>query len=184
MQMKTRTDYAIRILLHLSRDRAIVVGKELSQTLGIAETYLPKIIQQLRQAGWVESTCGVHGGFRLLARPGEITLLDVMRVMERSVYVSRCLEKDRSCGGDVEENCPVHRIYLDFQHITEWYFSAITLADLVGGADKDPIGDWRGRLKPDIKQMFYEEQSDERRIEDGRRGTEDIEKNMTKSEGG
>lgn len=164
MQMRTQTDYAIRILLHLSRDGASVVGKELSQTLGITKTYLPKIILQLRQAGWVESTSGVRGGFRLLARPDEITLLDVMRVMERSVYVSRCLEKDTYCTRNVEENCPVHRIYLDFQHMTEWYFSSITLMDLVGGADND----LHRRLKHDIKQMLNNEQSDKRRMEAGR----------------
>lgn len=131
MQLKTQTDYAIRILLCLSQATTPVVARELSQTLGITENYLPKITQQLRRVGWVESISGINGGFRLLAKPEDISLLDVMRVMESSVCINRCLEKDGYCSRHATSTCPVCRVYGRFQKQMEEYFSSITLASLL-----------------------------------------------------
>lgn len=131
MQLKTQTDYAIRILLCLSQATTPVVARELSQTLGITENYLPKITQQLRRVGWVESISGINGGFRLLAKPEDISLLDVMRVMESSVCINRCLEKDGYCSRHATSTCPVCRVYGQFQKQMEEYFSSITLASLL-----------------------------------------------------
>lgn len=130
MQLKTQTDYAIRILLCLSRATAPVVARELSSTLGIAENYLPKITQRLRRAGWVESTSGVNGGFRLLVRPDDISLLGVMREMEGSVCINRCLEADTDDSQNRAVWGPMHLIYMDYQRAFEWYFKSITIREL------------------------------------------------------
>lgn len=131
MKLKMQTDYAIRILLCLSQATAPMVARELSQMLGIAENYLPKITQQLRRAGWVESISGINGGFRLLVDPEDISLLDVMRVIEGGVCINRCLEKDCFCSRNAVDHCPVHLIYMDYQEMSEWYFGSITIGDLM-----------------------------------------------------
>lgn len=41
MQLKTETDYAIRVLLYLTNKRVCVSKKEMCASLGIAETCLP-----------------------------------------------------------------------------------------------------------------------------------------------
>lgn len=131
VQLKTQTDYAIRILLYLAQADSSVVSKELSQSLGINETYLPKITQRLRQVGWVESTCGIRGGFHLLIKPEDISLLDVMRVMEDSIYINRCLEKDGYCSCDAIQICPVCQEYGTFQKGLEEYFASVALDTLL-----------------------------------------------------
>lgn len=133
MQLKTQTDYAIRILLCLSQSDSSVVSKELAQSLGIRENYLPKITQRLRQVGWVESTSGTRGGFRLMVKPEDISLLDVMRVMEDSVCINRCLEKDGYCSRHATGTCPVHQVYRVVQKGLEEYFASVTLAALLAG---------------------------------------------------
>lgn len=135
MQLKMQTDYAIRILLCLSQATDPVVARELSKTLGIADTYLPKITQQLRRTGWIESTSGINGGFRLLVDPGDVSLLDVMRVMEGSVCINRCLERDCFCSWKAVEDCPLYPICTDYQEIFEWYFGSTTIGDLMERKD-------------------------------------------------
>lgn len=130
MQLKTQTDYAVRILLYLSHAGTSVASKELSRALDISETYLPKITQRLRQAGWVKSSSGVHGGFHLLVKPGELTLLDVIREMEDGVYISRCLEPDGYCNRHATWSCSVRRVYEQAQQQLEGHFS-VTLAALL-----------------------------------------------------
>lgn len=132
MQLKMQTDYAIRILLCLSQATSPVVARELSQSLGIADNYLPKITQQLRRAGWIESTSGINGGFRLLVNPADISLLDVMREMEGSVCINRCLDTEGYCSRDAVTHCPVHLIHMDFQEIFDWYFRSVTIGELTG----------------------------------------------------
>lgn len=153
MQLKMQTDYAIRILLYLSQVKSPVVARELSTNLGIAGNYLPKITQQLRRIGWVESTSGINGGFRLLVRPEGISLLDVMQEMEGNVYINRCLETDTYCSRNAATICPVHRLYMGFQSMMEWYFSSVTIADLAGNTGDRPVDDFFSRLEKDIQQV-------------------------------
>lgn len=131
MKIKMQTDYAIRILIYLSGKHGNVVTKEMASALGISEYYLPKITQRLRNAGIIASSAGTTGGFLLLREPQHITLFDVMKVMEDTVKFNRCLEDDDYCSRYATKTCPVHKTFAIFQNITEWYFSSLTIHDLL-----------------------------------------------------
>lgn len=129
MQLKTQTDYAIRVLLYLASKKVCVSTKEICASLGIAENYMPT--RPLRDKGWISSSYGAMGGYTLIRNPKEITLLDVMEVMEDTVKMNRCLEGDEYCSRFAVGYCQVHKIYKTFQNFYEWYFSSITIADLL-----------------------------------------------------
>lgn len=131
MKIKMQTDYAIRILIYLSDKQEKVVTKEMASALGISEYYLPKITQRLRNAGILGSSAGTTGGFVLLRKPEDITLFDVMQVMEDTVKFNRCLEDDEYCSRYATKTCPVHGVFQVFQNMMEWYFSSLTIQDLL-----------------------------------------------------
>lgn len=89
------------------------MARELSCNLGIAGNYLSEIAQQLYRIGWVESTSGTNGGFRLLVCLEDISLLDVMREIESGVYINRCLEMDTYCSRNAAAIYLVHRLYME-----------------------------------------------------------------------
>lgn len=131
MQLRTQTDYAIRVMIYLADKPAGASNKELSSELGIANNYLPKVTLRLRSAGWITSNVGVHGGYRISVDPAAVSLLDVMGAMEDTVKMNRCLEPDSFCSRNAAETCPVHRIYKVYQKFSEQFFSHVTIADLL-----------------------------------------------------
>jgi Rrf2 family protein len=127
MQLKTQTDYAIRIMLYLS-EKGEGTRKEMAAVLGINEFYLPKIIKPLRDQKWIVSATGSTGGFTLTGKPDKITMLDIIEVMEGPIEFDH-IEEDGSQGSTMME--PVRKVYQTYQEHLKEYFSSITLADLL-----------------------------------------------------
>lgn len=143
MQLQMHTDYAIRVLLYLSVSEDMAPIHIMSEELGIKETYLPKILKPLRKAGWITSSTGSAGGYRLVRPAEQITLLDIYQLMEDSICWNRCLEEDGFCSRNATAHCTVHRVYRIFQGYLESFFSAVTIADL---ADANHIQDLEQRM--------------------------------------
>lgn len=150
MQLKTQTDYAIRILIYLSSVRGYAAKENMSKALGIASNYLPKVIRQLRDKGWVSSATGFTGGYMLTHSPKDITLLNVMEVMEDTVKMNRCLEPDGFCSRNATATCPVHQIYSTFQDFSEQYFSHVTIQDLLNPKGVEPF---LNEILADVRQV-------------------------------
>ena len=102
------TEYAIRAILHMSRQPAgeIVYKKDICKAQDITPAFLTKIFQPLIKEGIVGSQRGVGGGFYLAKAPAEITLLDIIKSQEGPVYLNQCMIEDGSC--EREFFCPVH----------------------------------------------------------------------------
>jgi len=56
--------------------------KSISEVLNIPKPTLVKILQNLTSAGMIETKEGKQGGIRLLKKPSEITVLDILSAME------------------------------------------------------------------------------------------------------
>ena len=82
MQLNRSTDYAIRMLICLSRASGAVSSSKLARTIGVSPRYLLQIGARLRDADFVSVSFGAAGGYRLPRLPGEISLLDVITAME------------------------------------------------------------------------------------------------------
>ncbi len=102
------TEYAIRAILHMSRQPAgdIIYKKDICKEQDITPAFLTKILQPLIKDGIVGSQRGVGGGFYLAKAPAEITLLDIIKSQEGPVYLNQCMTRDGAC--DREFFCPVH----------------------------------------------------------------------------
>jgi Rrf2 family cysteine metabolism transcriptional repressor len=58
--------------------------REIAEAQGIPETFLTQILLKLKGAGLVLSTRGSAGGYRLARSPDEISLLDILKVVDGS----------------------------------------------------------------------------------------------------
>ena len=147
MQLNITTDYAVRIMLYLSmrEGESLITSSELAEQLVVPRSFLYKIGNKLSEAGLIVVKLGVNGGYRL-ARPAEtMTLFDVIRVMEQSSYISRCLEKDAYCSRCAADHCPVRRFYQGVQEKIEKLFSSISLAELASDRDHE---EWMNAARP------------------------------------
>lgn len=84
MQISARADYALRALCVLAVAPAgcPVKADEIAANQSIPRTFLDAILVELRRAGIVESRRGPDGGHRLARPPADITVAEVMRVLD------------------------------------------------------------------------------------------------------
>lgn len=129
MQINISTDYALRAVLYLSTVDRPADSVELAEVLAIPQRYLLNICAKLRKAGLLLSSPGHGGGLRLARPAGEITMLDVITVMENSIRMNRCLEEDHFCSRNAVDFCPLNTAYRKAQRSMEEVFS-ITFAEL------------------------------------------------------
>jgi len=109
------TEYAIRAILHMSRQPAgeIVYKKDICKVQDITPAFLTKILQPLIKDGIVGSQRGVGGGFYLAKAPAEITLLDIISSQEGPVYLNQCMIEGDAC--EREFFCPVHGAWAEIR---------------------------------------------------------------------
>lgn len=137
MQLNLTTDYALRCLLVLSEQKGEISSHEISTHIGIEREFTLKVLRMLREAGFVNATKGKNGGYYLERPLSDITLLEILTVMEDTMFVNRCLEPDNYCSRHgVEAGCPAHKFYLAFQDKLEDMLRGITLQDVVNESYK------------------------------------------------
>lgn len=128
MKLKRVTGYAILLILQLAQEKKITVS-EIAKELSIEQSYTLKILKQLKLAGYVQSIAGSKGGFVLIKDPKNITLLDIMNIMEKTMKISHYLEADYSYKG-VQEHT-INRIYRNIQKAIEEEFASVTIQHLI-----------------------------------------------------
>jgi Rrf2 family protein len=85
MIVSAKTEYACIAVLELAarhgRGEPVRI-REIAEAHGIPSRFLVQILLQLKSAGLVQSIRGAAGGYNLAREPDEITLLDVMMVVD------------------------------------------------------------------------------------------------------
>lgn len=100
MRLTTKSRYGTRLILDLalnSQEEPVRLS-EISKRQGISLKYLEKLIRKLKKAGFVKSMRGPYGGY-MLAKPVEdISVGDVVRVLEGTDAITDCTESNNVCG--------------------------------------------------------------------------------------
>ena len=84
MKLSTRSTYGVRLMANLAQKwgGGPALLKEVAAEEEISEKYLSQIVIPLRSAGLLRSIRGARGGYVLGARPSEITLRQIVEVLE------------------------------------------------------------------------------------------------------
>lgn len=131
MQLNVTTDYAIRTVLYLGQCKKLASATEISNEMKIPRGYLEKVLSKLKKAEYISSDLGVRGGYRLNMTLEEITLGDVIRLMENTTKINRCLEEDMFCNRKAVDCCAVRRYYEKVQKKLENHFFTISLKEIL-----------------------------------------------------
>lgn len=138
MKLSTKGKYGVKALFELAMHQGAgpVSLKAIAERQGLSEHYLEQLAAPLRKAGVINAVRGAQGGY-LLARPAnQITVGDVIRVLEGPVGFTDCStegETDPTCAA----NCPVHGVW---ERVTQQIIAvidSITLQDLVDQAQAE-----------------------------------------------
>ena len=91
-----------------------VAGPDLADALSTTRQYLPQIVNPLVKARWVRSTPGPHGGYELLVPLEDVSLLQLIEIMEGPTQNDTCVLNGEVCPG--HEQCALHGAW---QHARE-----------------------------------------------------------------
>ena len=95
MRITTKSRYGTRLIIDLainSQDGPVKLS-DISKRQGMSLKYLEKLIKTLKETGFVKSVRGPRGGY-LLAKPmKEISVGDVVKVLEGSDSIIDCSDK-------------------------------------------------------------------------------------------
>ncbi len=134
MKLSARSRYAARILLELARHKVgtPMSAAVLSQHTGVSVQFVEQILKPLKQKGLTSSVRGAAGGHRLAKKPEEITLGEVVRLMEGGVMLSVCCgDKANDCQR--KEGCLTRRAWVQVSNTLERELDSISLASLLHG---------------------------------------------------
>lgn len=131
MQFNITTDYAIRTVLYLGQCKKRASTTEIAKEMGIPRGYLEKVLSKLKKAEYISANLGTKGGYSLNKSLKEITLGDVIRIMENTTKINRCLEQDNFCNRNAADFCAVRKYYMRVQKELEEKFFNVSLEEII-----------------------------------------------------
>jgi Rrf2 family cysteine metabolism transcriptional repressor len=134
MRLSTKGRYGVRAMfdLALHSGEEPIALKSVAQREQISEKYLEHLFASLKKAGLIHSVRGAQGGYRLARPAEEITLGDILRVLEGPVAPTDCVVKG-STGEKCERaaECVMLHIWCRLSDEVNDILDNITLAEIV-----------------------------------------------------
>jgi Rrf2 family transcriptional regulator, cysteine metabolism repressor len=126
MKLSVKVDYACRVLAQLARlhgGEGLAHIEQLAKVEDVPANYLVQILSELRNGGLIVSRRGKQGGYAL-ARPAEqITLLDIVRVIEGELL-------EITTAGEGQSGKRVNQVWNEVRNALEAKVKSYTLDKL------------------------------------------------------
>jgi len=132
VKISTKGRYALRIMVDLAQQDtgAYIPLKDISQRQEISEKYSEMIIGLLSKAGFVLSSRGKGGGYRLAKSSEKYTVGAILKAAEGSLAPVSCLDMVESLCPRAGR-CATLPMWRELDRRIEDYLESVTLADLV-----------------------------------------------------
>ena len=137
--------YAVRAVLYLAineKENTKIGIKKISEDLNMPSPFLGKILQTLSKNKLLSSTKGPHGGFSLGKSANEITLLNIVEIIDGLDFFDTCVIGVKVCEEDAAKKaiCPFHDKLDPLRDQLYNQFKSLTIGDFRDGmADVEGI---------------------------------------------
>lgn len=130
------TEYALRALTYMGvrNPRGVTRVQEIAQAEDLPAPFLAKVLQQLARSGLLTSVKGPKGGFGFSRPPEEISLMEVVAVIDGTEGFTRCAVGLAECSD--ESPCPLHDAWKPLRTQINDYLQGISVADLATALNK------------------------------------------------
>jgi Rrf2 family protein len=142
LQVSTKGEYGVRIMVDLARhysERPRSLS-DIAQAEMLPLAYLEQLAKLLREADppLITSTRGAHGGYKLSRNPTDITMGEILRVLEGPIAPMICAtegEMTQICG--FLDSCRIKLLWAKVRDAVAHTIDTMSLADLIGDADAE-----------------------------------------------
>jgi Rrf2 family protein len=134
VKISQRGHYALRalVVLGMNYSEKVVRIQTISSAQNIPKRFLEQILNELKAAGILESKRGIAGGYRLGRPPEQITLAEVIRLIEGPLAPVGCVSEKfyERCSCPSEEKCGIRSIMKDVREAIVKVLEGVTVAQL------------------------------------------------------
>ena len=133
--LSKKCQYALHALIYLANQEegtTVTIG-EIATEKNIPKKFLEAILLDLRNAGILASRKGKSGGYYFLKKPKQISIIEVIRLVDGAVAMLPCVslyfyERCKNCD---EKHCGLHDIMIDVRDANLKILEKRTVADLI-----------------------------------------------------
>lgn len=131
MKLSTRCRYGIHAMFDLAQNAGSgpQTIRSIAERQLIPEQYLEQIIGVLRREGLVSSVRGAQGGYMLSRPPAEITIGQLVRLLEGPVLMADCIDDADACIRSGQ--CPSRLVWGRLTDCINRVVDSITLQDML-----------------------------------------------------
>ncbi len=137
MNLSKKAEYALRAAIHLGIAGELglptVSGVELAEANRLPLKFIERILQELREAGVVETKRGKAGGYSLAKPAAEIRIGDLVRLMDGRLAPICCASEFayQRCTCPDEDHCGLRMLMIDVRNAIANILDRYTLAQVV-----------------------------------------------------
>jgi Rrf2 family iron-sulfur cluster assembly transcriptional regulator len=131
MKLSSRSRYGTRMMVDLAQhynEGPVPIG-EIARRQDISLKYLEQLLIPLKKANFIKSARGAKGGHMLSQSPEEITIGQIVEVLEGGIDISDCLEDAGACQRS--SDCLTRGIWESATRVMYEKLNSITLSDVV-----------------------------------------------------
>ncbi|NJO55217.1 MAG: SUF system Fe-S cluster assembly regulator [Rhodospirillales bacterium] len=123
-------DYGVVLMTHIAGSQEVVrTSQSLSDATGIPTPTVSKLLSSFARAGLLQAVRGAKGGFRLARNPQDISVADIISVVDGPIALTQCLEAGAS-GCDLELLCPSRYAWGTINQAVRNTLESLSIADL------------------------------------------------------
>lgn len=146
IRMTKQTDYGIRILTQFAttQSHGVFTARDAAVSSHIPLPMVSKILKMLAKHGMLTSIRGVKGGYRLAKTADQISVAEIIQILEGPISLMECTS---GVPGEcrVEENCPVRGHWWAINHTVQKALEGLTIQAMVQPAPS-PVIPMPGRV--------------------------------------
>ncbi|AGM40817.1 BadM/Rrf2 family transcriptional regulator [Spiribacter salinus M19-40] len=132
IRLNRETDYGIGILTLMAQaPEARFNAGSLAETRGLPQPIVSKILKHLARRGVLVSYRGAKGGYGLARRPEDISIAEVITVLEGPIALTDCIEGGQDAC-QYGSNCQTSGVWNHINNVVLQALSDITLAEMTG----------------------------------------------------
>jgi Rrf2 family protein len=131
LKLSTKSRYGTRFILDLvqQQDKGAIQLSDISKRQNISLKYLEQIIIPLKKARYIEGIRGARGGYILVKSPQEITVGEIVELLEGGTEICECCNNPKACKR--AKTCLTRQVWIEAAGAFYKKLYSITFADLV-----------------------------------------------------
>ena len=141
MLISSRSEYGLRALMDIalnSEGNSLVSRASIAERQQIPLPYLTQVLRALVTGGLLSSNRGPSGGYMLNLEPEQISLLDVITLLQGPVSPTVCTGKASDTSCDRFDSCGLVGVWSQLKTVNEDVLGRIRLIDILSGKSASP----------------------------------------------